>query len=304
MIGIGQRSYLITNLVLGGGDNLTLPECDLGKFNCPFLQPVFADGSGDDLKNDKSSIIKMFQTWTTAAVFTLQKNEGVWTDQATITDDTYGEYYSLAYWDEFPKYTGLVIYWNAVLSAFGEGEYRIQVTETNPTGDFDTYTESFCLQTYNCSAADNTVRLEWYQNNGIGDIDNDRNVLDFGNLNWYSQLRIPHSIFGYPKSSYEVERIDYTNGESQDITNVQTEKYTLTIGLAPAYIHNIIKTFACQADQLFITDYSTNNPQTIIRKSVKLTSEYAPKWFNTSKCAPVKLEFEPKYNRLERFRCI
>jgi hypothetical protein len=85
---------------------------------------------------------------------------------------------------------------------------------------------------------------------------------------------------------------------------VQEETYQLTLGSLPAWVHDIVKTYACMSGSLRITDYSQNNPQKIIEKAVKLTSGYDPRWNKQNKCAPVTLEFKPTFNRLETFRCI
>lgn len=301
--GIGQKAIITFNLV-DSGSTTPFPECDDNKFDCNFIVPVFANASGSELENDKSSILAMFEAWTTASVFVIQKKVGgVWTDQATITDQTYGEYYALGTLD-FTSYAGIVLYWSVILDSFGEGEYRIKLTETNPMGNVETFSRTYCLKTFGCGGKNNTVRLEWYLNSGIGDIDNDKKVLDFSGLNWYSQIRLPNSIFGYPISSYEDEQIQYGNGEIQNVKDIQEEKYTLTIGAVPAWVHNIIKTYALQSDKLLITDYSANNPQEIIQKEVKRTSAYEPRWIKTSKCSPVTVEFKPSFNRLERFRCL
>jgi hypothetical protein len=302
IIDIGQRIKQTFSLV-DSGTAPTFTECENNIFDCGFMMPVFAGGTGD-LENDKSSILAMFQAWTTAAVFTIQKEEGgPYKDKATFSN-SYGTLYPLGFSTSKPKYTGILIEWEKVLAAFGEGVYRIEIKETNTLGDKLHYSKPYCLKTWNCELTNNTVRLEWENNRGIGDIENDRNILDFANINWYAQLRLPQSIFGYPLSTYEVSEIQYNNGQQEDYKNVQEEKYTLTTGQLPAWVHDIIKTYACQSQTLRVTDYSNNNPQMLIEKSVKLTSAYEPRWSRQSKCASVTLEFKPRFNRLETFYCI
>jgi hypothetical protein len=299
---IGQRIKLTTNLV-DSGSTAGFAECENNLYDCGFIMPVFAGGD-NELENDRSSILAMFESWTTDASFTIQKkvSENVFDDVAEFSS-TYGEYYPLGSFTNKPKYAGIVIEWASVLT-FGEGEYRIKISETNPMGTKVSYSKTYCLKEWNCELANNTVRLEWNNNKGIGDINNDRNILDFANLDWYSQVRLPQSIFGYPVSTYEVEEIQYNNGQFEDYKNVQNETYTLVTGALPAWVHNILKTLACQSKNLRITDYSQNNPQRIIQKAVKLTSGYEPRWIRGSKCASVTLEFKPTFNRLEIYRCI
>lgn len=304
IIDIGQRHYKVFNLV-NSGNVTSLPSfCDDGKYNCDYKIPVFADGSSDDLKNDKSSILIMASSWVSSILFFIEKKAGsTWVEQDSITNNSYGGYYPQGSFSSKLYYAGLLMEWKEVLGAFGVGEYRIRIDQVNPILSGSTYSQNFCLKEYNCSP-DNSVRLEWYNNKGIGDINNDKEILDFSDLNWYSQMRLPMSFFGYPKSTYQTEEVQYQNGEYQDISNDQEEKYQLITGALPAWAHNTIKTLACQGTKLYITDYSSNNPSEIIQKQVKLSSAYEPRWKKSSKCAPVTLEFKPANNRLELFKCL
>lgn len=280
----------------------TVPICDDGKFDCNYYSLVFADNTGDDLKNDKNSFFRQFQSWTTGCDFIIQKDiNDVWTDMATITDDTYGEYYPLGTFTLQPYSTYFTIYWELVYNDInmGEGDYRIKMIETNQIGTETTYSYTYCLTTYNCDLADNTIRLEWYNNKIIGDVSDDKATVDFRDINLYNQYRVSSSFFGHPKSSYKEEFTEYSNGEIQKYKDEQEITYILKIGNTPAWVHDFIKNYMLQADNCFITDYSTNNPETIVQKQVKRKSGFEPKWINTSKCAPVTLEFTPKFNRLE-----
>jgi hypothetical protein len=201
-----------------------------------------------------------------------------------------------------PKFSSILIHWNLIYAAWGLGKYRIKIEETTPTGTVTTYSKPYCLTLWTCNLH-NSVRLEAYINKGIGDIDNDRNILNFSTSNHYMQLRLDRSIFGYPTSSYEEEQIQYANGEIDNVADNQEEKYTLLTMPLPAWIHNIIKTYYLQADKLLITDYGKNNPQEIVKKELKRTSGYEPKWNKATKCAIVTVEFKPKWNNLERFLC-
>jgi len=304
LIGIGQKIKNIYTLV-DSGEKPSLPSfCDDGKHDCGFKFNVYAYAGTDDLKNDKFSVLSMSQNWATAVVFTIQKMVGSsWTDQVAIMDNTYGEFYDQGAWPSKPYYAGILIYWKNVLALLGVGEYRIKTVETIPLGPNTTFSRASCLHEYGC-AVENSVRLEWWNNKGIGDINNDRSILDFSDLNWYNQVRLPLSIFGYPTSTYETEEIQYDNGEWLDVVKTQEEKYQLITSALPAWLHGTIKTLACQANELLVTDYSPNNPQEIIQKQVKLTSEYSPRYTRGSKCAPVTLEFKPSFNNLEIYRCL
>lgn len=303
-IEIGQRVKKVFTLAKTQV-TVTFPGfCENGKFDCHFMLPAYANGSTDDLQNDKFALLILAQDWTTAVEFILQKNElNVWVDKATITNNTYGEYRAQGYYTKKPKYSSVTLYWKNVLAAFGIGEYRIQVTQTTPLGDEVSFSKPVCLREYTCTP-DNTIRLEWWNNKGIGDIENDREILDYTGTNFYYQIRIPYSFFGYPKSEYTEDEIQYENGQFDDVVSVQSETYILKIGSSPAWLHNVIKTLAFQSGTLQITDYSNNNPHVIIRKRVKRTSGFEPRYTPGSRCAPVTAELKPTYNRLEIYPCL
>lgn len=307
-IGIGQRTMKVFSLSISEPPPELPAFCDDGKYDCGFVLPVFADGSDDDLKNDKTGFHCLGENWVSDIEFVLQKSVAdVWTDVATITDDTYGTYSPMGTYTSKPKYAQMIIDWKEVLADLGEGQYRMKITETIPIGENITYSKPVCLKEYICMP-NNSVRLEWWMNRGIGSIENDRRVLDFSDVNFYYQFRIPGSFFGYAKSEYEEEEIQYTTGKRDDVVSRQEEKYTLKMtgygkGL-PAWLHNIIKTYAFQSGTLLITDYSANNPQEYVQKAVKRASSYEPRYTPYSKCAPVTVELKPTYNRLERFRCL
>jgi len=304
---IGQKSKIVYALVsTGTAKSLDIVGCESSINDCDYITPVMANDSGNLLENDRSSFLGMFQDWTTSAVFVLQKQiGGTYIDQVTITDDTYGEWFPQGSFPSKLKYAGFIAYWNQIKSGFGEGIFRMKVTEINPLepSGIIKYSMPFCLKEFTCTTPENTVRFDWTNTKKLGNISNDKEILDFGDIVWPSQLRIPNSIFGYPKSAYETEEIQHTNGQFETVVDKQTETYQLTLGRIPSYIHDILKTNALMSGTLQITDYSSNNPASILQKDVKKKSGYEPRWTKTNKCAPVTLELEPRYNNLEIDRC-
>ncbi len=302
--GIGQRIFKVftlVNPVVGSG----FPTCEDNKFDCQYCNTVITDGTTDEFKNDKSDIPLFSSAWTTAVVYTIQKQNELtqaWEDSAVFSS-SHGILTTLGTYSDAPKFSGILIYWNLIYNLFGVGKYRIKIEQTTPPGTITSYSKEYCLRLWNCNIH-NSIRFEAYLNKGIGNIDNDKEILNFANINWYMQVRFDHSIFGFPISSYETEEIQYPNGQIQDIANNQEEKYFLTTCALPAWIHNMFKTYYLQADRLLVTDYGKNNPQEIVKKEIKRTSAYEPQWSKGSQCAIVKAEFKPVYNRLEKFRCI
>ncbi len=301
--GIGNRIYRVFSVATPSPDS-GFPFCEDNKFDCKFVLPAITDGTDDEFKNDKFPLLIMSEIRIQNIQYVLQKKDsgGVWQNQTIINDNDYGEFYPLGNWSDRPSYSGFVLYWTLVYAAFGLGDYRVEVTETLPGAAKVSYTKPICLRLWTCNLH-NSVRLESYLNKKIGDIDNDREVKDFADINWYSQIRLPNSIFGYPKSTYQEEQSQYPNGEILNIQDNQEERYELLTDLLPAWVHNIVKTYFLQADSLFITDYGKNNPQEIVKKQVMRTSAYEPNWNKSNKCAFVVVEFKPTFNRLERFLC-
>lgn len=307
IINLGQKGKATFNVVkVGKPKGLNIAGCEpITIYDCNYITPVLANNTGNDLENDRSSFLGMFQDWTTSAIFVIQKKTGTtFIDKGTVNDNSYGEWFPQNSFKKKPKYAGFIANWSLILAAWGEGIYRVKITEFNPLNlsGKENFSMEFCLKQFSCFNWENTVRLEWYSNYEIGNINDDKDILDFADINWFNQLRIPNSIFGYPKSSYETQENQHTNGEFEPVTDVQTELYQLTIGLSPAYIHDIIKTYALMSSKLSITDYSSNNPQGIYYKDVKKKSGFEPRWGKQRKCAPVTIELEPRFNNLETFR--
>ncbi len=303
-IGVGQRItelYTLTTPTEGSG----FPVCTDTKYECPYIIPVITDGTTDEFKNDKSDVFKFSAAWTSGVVYTIQKilaEPDTYEDKAVFSS-TYGVIKPIGTYTETPYFSSILIHWDLIYAAWGLGKYRIKIEETNPTGVVTSYSHPYCLTFWTCHIH-NSVRIEAFINKGIGDIDNDRNILQFPTIGHYMQIRLDRSIFGYPTSTYEEEQIQYPNGEIENVADNQEEKYTLLTMPLPAWVHNLIKTYYIQSNRLRFTDYGKNNPQEIVKKEVKRTSAYEPKYNKHSKCGIVTVEFKPKWNRLERFNCL
>jgi hypothetical protein len=66
---------------------------------------------------------------------------------------------------------------------------------------------------------------------------------------------------------------------------------------------NLLRTNVLQSDDIFITDYNSNNIDIYKKKHVELRSGYPPNWFiKQSQKASISLEFDQKINNLD-IRC-
>jgi len=285
---------------------------------CCFELPVFADLTAPDdiYRNDKHSLIGKYDSsfFGLVTIFIQKYVGGSWVDQVEIVDDTYGTNYSygtLISSDGRLNYVGFVADFNLILDGFGEGSYRFRYKEIDfSTNETETiYPFEFCLKTYNENLVDCSVRFETYTKGIIGDVDSDLDVWDFIQVaqvlpsGWFNQWRLPKSIFGANKSSYERDFIRYSNGQEVWLQDEQVESYVWNGGFYPAILHDYIKTNILQADTILVSDYNSNNPNVIKNKSVNAASSYEPNWQYNNKKAFVDVEFIQEYqNRLKK-RC-
>jgi hypothetical protein len=264
--------------------------------------------STDDFKNDRSGFLWWFNSFVTTAPLILQKynnTTNAFEDLIALTDNTYGTFYAYGFFvnSSAEKFVGYQLKWRNVLSIHGAGGYRVKCTPTSVTGTNDLYSPNYCLKQYTSERADVTARIEYYLNNITGISSDDYSVKDFGNLNWYNAFRLS-GYFGFPKSTYESDYVEYNNGQRQWVEDEQEVEYTLRLKQTPAFVHEIIRTDVMQADRIYITDYNSKNPLSFIQKQVIKNGEYAPDWKRLqSKLATVEVSFKQEFNNLKKLRC-
>lgn len=116
-------------------------ECRLGKYgsdDSQFMLPAFAENQTSvwgDYKNDYNSWLFDVPANTILGLsyYLDQKINNVWTEKATLTDDTYGFYFPIGKLCNNNSYTGYQINWNKVLNLLGEGIYRFRIGTNNET---------------------------------------------------------------------------------------------------------------------------------------------------------------------------
>jgi hypothetical protein len=276
---------------------------------CCFMLPALAENEEnptDLLKNDKHSVIWFFNDLFTEATLTLQKNTG--NDFADIDDldsDTYGELFPFGFFENKfnEKAIGYKIDWNKVLLIHGEGDYRISITASPSLGDDFTDTSfEFCLLTYNQERAEQTCQITWYRNGELGDPFTDEKLNDYGTLQWFNQLRLPDATFGMEKSTFEREFVKYQSGAKIWVKDAQKEEFQLILIRYPEWLHRFIRINILQSDEIFITDFNSQNPTTHVNRKIIPSSEYAPKWTFGSKFASVEMQFQQYFENLTHKR--
>lgn len=301
----GEFSFIASD-PLPPTPSLNLPALSTKDCCSAFSLYALADTSStDEFKNDRAGILFWFSNAISAATITLQKYNGTWADLTTFSDNSFGTFYPFGFFvnDEGEQFIGYQLNWKDVLTTYGEGSYRVRADITAAIGGTSSQlTPEWCLMQYTPERANKTVRIEYNLSGQLG-VTDDTKRRDLGTLDWYNSLRL-FGFFGYPTSSYEADYIQYNNGQKVYVEDEQEPEYTLKLALAPALVHNLMRTDVLQADQILITDYNAINADTFIKKAVIKNSDYAPNWNKLkSKLATVEVQFIQEYNNLKKLRC-
>jgi hypothetical protein len=308
---IKQVFTLVSDNPIPTTTTLSLPTRSVKVCCDDLVMKALADTtSSDSFKNDFYGSHRWFSTAISGVTMKLKKyneNTGVWDTSATLSNNTYGTYYGFgSYVNSFnEKFVGYLINWKLVLTAFGEGSYRLDYEVVLAFGSTTaTYSDfEFCLKQYTADRADGTVKLEFWLNGQVGNVSDDKKVKDYMNINWYNSVRL-NGFFGYPETGREKEYVQYDTGQSLYVRSSQNPEYILKLKPLPAYVHNFLKIDFMDADKRLITDYNVNNADKFVQKEVNDVSDYSPDWKPLqSLLAGVELRFNQTYNNLRKFRC-
>jgi hypothetical protein len=299
-----KETIYVLHVTEDGGGVLQPP---LNMNHCDFYLPALAqyDPDGDHF-NDRHSVIWFFdELFTEAKIFLQSKNTGDWEDVAELTDATYGTMYAYGFFtNKFnEKALGYLIDWTKVLNEEGTGVYRVRTTGTKSIGTFaDQYSFEFNLQVYTSDRANNTVRLQWNRSGVLGNRLQDEKVDDYGTLNWFNQIRIPNSIFGFNSSELANEFVRYPNGSNVWISDSQTEELIWNIYHLPSYVHRFIQVDVLQSGKISFSDYNKLAPTQNVDRVVVPTSGFKPEWIVGTINANVSLTFKPYFENLTHKR--
>lgn len=290
-------------LLLEDPNKIINPEILQKTEECCFEINVLAEYvKTNDLYNDKFSYIRFYDKDSFSnATFKLQKDK---VDVATLTDNTYGTYFDFGFHETIYNQNakGYLLDFNLILNLFGEGDYRIKAEAVNIFGNTITdYSLELCLKKYTVYRADGTCRIDYIRNGNTGNPDNFEQRLDFGNIDWVNQLRIP-AIFGGDKANTENEFVKYQSGKKVWIANSIINEYSMNIDSIPNYIHNIIKYDILQADEIKITDYNIINPTSHKELKVIPSGGYEPEFDFAVLLSPVTLTFNDSFEQFTKKR--
>lgn len=310
----GQSSKENFTILWESPDSETVLSFPDSSTECCVSLPVLAESTRtNDLYNDSHGIIFFWNKAFISATLWLQKQvSGVWTDLEELDVNTWST--NLTSYDPTvfgffenrygQKAIGYQLDWQKVLDDKGEGTYRIKsVGSTLISGDeIEKYSLEFCLLEYTHDRADETVRINFWQNGNIGDSENDKLKIDFGTLNWFNQIRLPGAKFGFDTSQFEQTFTKYQNGQMKWTADNQVEEYILKTGRYDNELHRFIKTRVLQADEISITDYNISNATRHFNRFVIRAGNYEPVWSDFSNLAPVEIKFQQAYQNLTHKR--
>lgn len=215
--------------------------------SCVYRTTVFGLVGGSEFENDKSDFIFRTILAGDSVVIELHK-EGVLL--ATISDDTYGEFFPLGSITQQPLYVGFLVEWEKVLDLEGPGTYEI-VADVTVLGNTTTCTsEPFQLLPFTREAADGTVRIDAVCNSNV-----ESSEFNFIGINWFKSKRI-YGQFGYLEPTFETKNYFDQSRVVRKIQDAIVNEYTLETTLLTGDISNKIIYEQLLGDVLTITDYN------------------------------------------------
>jgi len=271
-----------------------------------FVWRVLADvNSTDEHKNDVNSFLWWFNqiSVSSAKVYLIDVNDNL--NEIDLTSDTdYGTPFNYGFEtnEVNEKLVGCQIEWKKVIDTLGEGRYYLKCEIDTVFGTTaSTYSDVYCMKQYTLARADKTVKLEYYTSGILGDYLFDKKRRNYGSLNWYNSHRFD-GYFMYVNSEKTEEYIQYQTGQKDFIKLEENPLFTLDLKRIPAFKHNVVREI-CMANEVLVTDYNTRNIDTYVKKLVKPTGGYDPKWYPMqSKLASVAIKCTQEYNNLKKFR--
>lgn len=276
---LNTREYLATKRtvvatkqeVLIGGD------CCFCVPNCDWDLPAIANLSNptDSYTNDrKDFIIQIADNSTVTGTLIKVFPNGTETPYV-ITDNTYGDYFSLGTLKS--NVWGFYLDWYKVANLLGFGKYKFNITVLNSsaTETFNEDSVNFRLMPYSCDNAHRTVRLETEQSGYFeGGFDYTgifyqittiigTNINVTARSTWSQQIRLWGRFFreGY---NFTVDNI-VIQGRGQEQVQAQTvRKYSLLIDTIENKVSYPVITDLLLSPNVKISDYNIENSSGLI----------------------------------------
>lgn len=214
-------------------------------FDCDYRELVLS--GSNDYETDRSAFLIVNPDSSGTFEFYIQNIvTGV---ETTVTDNTYGTYYSLGYTATNPDKGGYLINWGLVQSTLGYGRYRVRIVNNVFGSPIETLSHEYSLKPYSPELADGTVRIETVRTGCI------QGGIDYTDLNWITSTRIS-GYFYEIAPRIETESYQDTNRRVQQIQETTVRRYQLDTKLLPSDVLNDLKDDGLMATNIYITDYN------------------------------------------------
>jgi len=255
---------------------------------CCYTHIVLADlASSLDFKNDYSGFYHQRQLPNETADFILFRYQNGL--EYPLIDDSFGSFFPFGYFANNPGLKGYRVEWKKVLTALGEGSYKI-IKRQNISGLlFETNSFTFTLRQYSSLLADKTVRIDIVMNGRI-----ERDKVEFYGAGWKHSLRVP-GFFGRREHQYEEDNVIQKNLVKRQISMTQSNEYKFQTNFVPSCITSEIIDFMLFANDIFFNDYNLNNHSYDYAKfPVKFSSNEGTGYSVTTRKARLNLVFQDK----------
>lgn len=280
---------------------------DIGRAKeCEFQLPVFAYPTDITSKRKNDFTAPLFtgsNRYTNPEFFLEVQNDCGWTQVAALTDDTYGTYSTFT---SRPKFLGYILQWHLVESLQGVGCYRVKLSYTDVVDSTVKVEFSFKynLKLYTDNLADRTTKITYRIDGGkTGNKANPKKVINYKDISWEREVRLPDSFFGFPFDTTTKEYTRFKTGAEIYTKDISVKSYNFEARKLPSSLHNELNVVAFKSDSILISDYNLGNPEVFNRVQVNLNSDYTPKWTQYVTYASVELEFNQHFQNNERKRC-
>jgi len=312
---MAERGDVQTDTLKGVGDPsvpvIVLPLAQELE-ECCYDLLLFGDNTSaetklDTLRNDLTGLLRFYDDSVTAVDFVIQKCvNGVFADQHTIIDNTYGLFKPLGteVINGLNYITIKDINWTLILLNFGEGKYRIQTNETTifpALGIQHQPSFTYTLQNFTETRANNTVYFEIRNSGSLGNRKKVRERFSFPE-DWRDGIRLKGK-FGDDFDPITTEYTVYEDGSKVSIEKTREEKYIFLFDSAPDNIRKFFKNELAMADFVLVTDYNTNNASCHIETPAQVSGGIEPDYIKQYSKASIEVEFTSAFENMKKEPC-
>jgi len=218
-------------------------------FGCCESYLVLAGGL-QPWQNDRKSFLYRGYLAADTVAMTLQKDCA---DIKSLNNNDMGIFYpkeSFTKKDVQKLYVGYDLSWNNVLTAYGEGIYRVKAVKVIAGVEEIEYSPQFELRKYSDTRADRTVYFEWEQNGNIKS-----NEFDYTEMKWKDYFRCSGK-FGNREPEMVTDSVLYSTYLDTQIQDEIINKYTYQSELIEKFLSSLLIDNLMLADKVKVTDFN------------------------------------------------